>query len=209
MISYLKGKIIEKSERSVLVLTSGGVGYKVCVKVRKPAMSDPSRDGPREAEGCSSLQVGDSISLYTYLRVGENALDLFGFETLEEKSFFELLLTVSGIGPKSAMHILELGSLEEISAAIGRGDVGYLTKVSGIGKKTAERVVVELKSKVTKSVKSIKFGDGDSEVLGEVIDGLVSLGYSREEAREAVKGLSVDGKDAGKLVKEALRRLGK
>ncbi|MBI4993325.1 MAG: Holliday junction branch migration protein RuvA [Candidatus Magasanikbacteria bacterium] len=199
MISYIKGKIIGKTEKSVTVLTVGGVGYEVCVKVRKPALS--------EVEGCSSAKVGEDVSLHTYLRVGENALDLFGFETLEEKSFFELLLTVSGIGPKGAMHILELGSLEEISAAIGRGDVGYLTKVSGIGKKTAERVVVELKSKVIKSVKSIKLGD--SEVLGEVIDGLVSLGYSREEAREAVRYLSVEGKDTGKLVKEALRRLGR
>ena len=193
MISYLKGKIIEKSERAVLVLTDGGVGYSVSLQVSR----------------CASLQVGENVNLYTYLRVVENALDLFGFETLEEKSFFELLLTVSGIGPKGALHILELGSLEEISGAIGRGDVGYLTKVSGIGKKTAERVVVELKSKVIKSIKSVKFGDGDSEVLGEVIDGLVSLGYSREEAREAVMDLPVEGKDAGKLVKEALRRLGR
>ncbi|MBI4427045.1 MAG: Holliday junction branch migration protein RuvA [Candidatus Magasanikbacteria bacterium] len=191
MISYIKGKILEKSERSILVLTEGGVGYEVCAQVLK----------------CASLQVGENVNLYTYLRVGENALDLFGFETLEEKSFFELLLTVSGIGPKSAMHILELGSLEEISAAIGRGDVDYLTKVSGIGKKTAERVVVELKSKVIKSVKSTKLGD--SEVLGEAIDGLVSLGYSREEAREAVRDLPVESKDTGKLVKEALRKLGK
>lgn len=174
-----------------MVLTEGGVGYEVCAQVLK----------------CASLQVGENVNLYTYLRVGENALDLFGFETLEEKSFFELLLTVSGIGPKSAMHILELGSLEEISAAIGRGDVDYLTKVSGIGKKTAERVVVELKSKVIKSVKSTKLGD--SEVLGEAIDGLVSLGYSREEAREAVRDLPVESKDTGKLVKEALRKLGK
>ena len=192
MISYIKGKIIEKSERAVLVLTDGGVGYGISMQVAK----------------CASLRVGDSVGLYTYLRVGENALDLFGFESLEEKKFFELLLTVSGIGPKSAMHILELGSLEEISSAIGRGDVGYLTKVSGVGKKTAERIVVELKSKIINHKSKINH-EKCGEVLGEVIDGLVSLGYSREEAREAVRDLSVDGKDTGKLVKEALRRLGK
>lgn len=192
MISYIKGKIIEKSERSLLVLTDSGVGYGVSLQVSK----------------CASMHVGDNVGLHTYLRVAENALDLFGFETLEEKSFFELLLTVSGIGPKSAMHILELGSLEEISAAVGRGDVGYLTKVSGVGKKTAERIVVELKNKVGCG-QVTGYRIQDSGQLGEVMDGLVSLGYSREEAREAVRDLPADEKDAGRLVKEALKRLGK
>jgi Holliday junction DNA helicase RuvA len=199
MISFIQGKIIKKGEDSVTILTSGGVGYDVNCRMQPSSRA--------QAEGIAECRIGDGVGLYTYLAVRENAMELYGFEKEEERELFLKFLDVSGVGPKTAMHLLSLGTVDEISSAIGRGDVDYLTKVSGIGKKTAERIVVELKSKVQKSVKSIKSGDG--EVLGDVVGALVGLGYSREEAREAVKELDSAGKDSGKLLKEALKRLGK
>lgn len=190
MISFIQGKIISKKQNSLTVLTAGWVGYEVGLQANK----------------LEKLKVGNEVGLHTYLAVRENAMELYGFENENEKELFLNFLNVSGIGPKTAMHLLSLGTVDEISNAIGRGDVAYLTNVSGIGKKTAERIVVELKSKVGER------GTGNGEqggVLGEVVQALIGLGYSAEEARGVVKDLKSDGKDAGKLVKEALRKLGK
>jgi len=193
MISFIQGKIISKTENSIVVLTAGWVGYDVKMQVCK----------------CASVHVGNEIGVHTYLAVRENAMELFGFETEEERGLFLKFLDVSGVGPKTAMHLLSLGTVDEISSAIGRGDVDYLTKVSGIGKKTAERIVVELKEKIGRLKDSKIISDDVSGVLGDVVSALIGLGYSREEAREAVKGIEVDGKSSGKLLKEALKRMGK
>jgi len=105
-------------------------------------------------------------------------MDLYGFEELEEKKFFELLISVKGIGPKGALNILGLGSMDEIQNAIGRGDVKYLTQVSGLGKRTAERLCVELKSKV-ESRKSKVLDSGANSVLAEVVEGLLAIDMQR------------------------------
>lgn len=189
MISFIQGKIINKTANILTILTSGGVGYEVRGKVE-----------------CGKWKEGEIVGLHTYLAVRENAMELYGFENEVDKELFLKFLDVSGIGPKTAMHLLSLGTVDEISNAIGRGDVAYLTNVSGIGKKTAERIVVELKSKVGVRSSAIGVRGG---VLGDVVQALTGLGYSAEEAREVVKDLKTDGKDAGKLVKEALRKLGK
>jgi len=191
MISFIQGKIINKKETSLTVLTAGWVGYEVNLQTEK----------------CASLEEGNEVGLHTYLRVSENAMDLYGFETLEEKDFFELLISVSGVGPKSALNILGLGSLDEIQNAISKSDVDYLTKVSGIGKRTAERLTVELKSKV--EVRKSKVTEKAGSVMGDAIDGLVSLGYSKEEARLVVKELDVEGKTSEQLLREALKGVGK
>lgn len=190
MISYITGKILNKQNQKLTILTGSGVGYEVMVM---PLFY-------------LDLEEGAEVGLHTYLAVRENALDLFGFQNLEEKDLFLKFLSVSGVGPKTAMHLLSLGTVAEISSAIGRGDVEYLTKVSGVGKKTAERIVVELKSKLQNSEFRIQNGEV-GENLGEVIDALVSLGYSKEEARMIVKGLDSKGKTSEELVKEALKRV--
>jgi Holliday junction DNA helicase RuvA len=128
MISLLQGKIIANNQTEVVLLTAGGVGYKILVS-------------PRAAEVCV---LGNEVQLETYLVVREDALELFGFENTRERELFKHFLSVSGVGPKTALHLLALGSVEDITRAVGRGDVAYLTKVSGIGKKTAERIVVDL-----------------------------------------------------------------
>lgn len=191
MISYLTGKIISKENNKICVLTTGGVGYEINLP---PFLF-------------LELKKDSEISLPVYLAVRENALDLFGFKDLSQKDLFLKFLNVSGIGPKSALHLLSLGTVVEISSAIARGDVDYLTKVSGVGKKTAERIVVELKSKMGE--RGTENGEQETGQLGEVIDALVSLGYSKEEARQAVKGLDSAEKSSEKLLRAALKILSK
>lgn len=191
MISYLQGKIINKKDQKVIILTAGGIGYEINVT---PIFY-------------VDLVLNSEVGIYTYMVVRENAMELCGFVSLSEKDLFMKFLSVNGVGPKTALHLISLGSVEEISNAIARGDVGYLTKVSGIGKKTAERIVVELKNKV--SSLSTEIENGNSENLGEVIDALVSLGYSKEEARDTVRSLDGEGKSSEELIRQALRILGK
>ena len=190
MISFLTGKIIQKNASSIVIMTSGGIGYLVSIQVGK----------------YSSIQVDSEVSLYTYLKVSETAMDLYGFETLEEKRFFELLISVKGVGPKGALNILGLGSIDEIQAAISRSDVKYLTQVSGLGKRTAERLCVELKNKVG-SVGRDTGNPAMSDSLGEVVEGLVTMGYSKEEARDVVQQLDSDGKTTEELLKQSLKYL--
>ncbi len=150
------------------------------------------------------LKKDAEVSLPVYLAVRENALELYGFKNLEQKDLFLKFLNVNGIGPKSALHLLSLGTVEEISSAIARGDVAYLTKVSGVGKKTAERIVVELKSKMGEGGRVFAEESGQ---LGEVVDALTSMGYSKEEARETVKTLEATGKTSEELLKQAFKLL--
>ncbi|HBU06962.1 MAG TPA: Holliday junction branch migration protein RuvA [Candidatus Magasanikbacteria bacterium] len=189
MISFLTGKIINKENQTLTILTASGVGYGVHVAPVLYLESDLDSD----------------TSLYTYLAVRENAMDLYGFKDLSQRNLFMKFLDVSGIGPKSALHLLSLGTVEEISAAIARGDSAYLTKVSGVGKKTAERIVVDLRSKMSDFTSDSEDQTGES--LGEVIDALVSLGYSKEEARMIVKTLDTKDKTSEQLVKEALKMM--
>ena len=186
MISLIFGKILSNNGAEVVVLTAGGVGYKIYVS-------------PARSEGWT---VGSEAQILTYQVVREDALDLFGFAVEAERSLFIKLIGVSGIGPKTALRLMSLGTVEEIGAAINRGDLVYLTKVSGIGGKTAERIVVELRGKIDKTTTL-----GESGVLGDVVEGLVALGYSANDAREAVKKLNVVGKTSEQLLKEALQRV--
>ena len=193
MIASIKGKVIENDGARVVVETFSGVGYAVMVTEK----------------AAEHLRIGQEVFLSTYLVVRENAMELFGFVHNEEKELFLKFLLVSGIGPRTALHLLSLGSVEEISGAIARGDVAYLTNVSGVGKKTAERIMVELKSKITAPIvgSSTLRRDEDSEKLSDAIDGLVAMGYSIEEARTVIKTLNPNGKKAEELLKEALQQI--
>ena len=189
MISYISGKIIGKQNQAVVIITGAGVGYEIRVS---PVLF-------------LELSVGSQVELHTYLAVRENAMELYGFKTEPDKCLFTKFLDVSGVGPKSALHLLSLGTVEEISSAISRGDVEYLTKVSGVGKRTAERIVVELKNKLDSNGTDVGLATEQSESLGDVIDALISLGYKKEEARVAVKDLSVEGKTSEELLREVLK----
>lgn len=187
MIGYLKGKIEHKGA-NYLILETGGVGYKVFATLVFLA----------------HLKPGEETSIFTHTYVREDQISLYGFPTLPELEFFELLLTVSGVGPKSALGILSLSSLEMVKSAIVSEDPSVFTKVSGIGRKTAERVIVELKEKLKEEASIAPLSREHSDAL----DALVALGYNQQEAREALKQVPKDV-DLQSKVKAALRNLKK
>ncbi len=187
MIGSIKGKVILKTDKFIIVET-GGVGYKIYIN---PLAFQERGQGVRF----------DDIFIWTHTIVREDALDLYGFLEREELEFFEMLIGVSGIGPKSALGILSIASLETLRQAIGTNDISYLTKISGIGRKTAEKIVIELRD---------KFKDEKTGTLKEELDALEalkSLGYSQNEAREALK--NVTSTDTNAKIKEALKILGR
>ena len=166
---------------------AGGVGYKV--NVSPDVLSKPHK-------------TGGEIFLFIHTHVREDALDLYGFLNLEDLNFFEMLLNVSGIGPRSALAILGIASIETLRRAIGTGDTSYLTKISGIGRKTAEKIVIELRDKIGEE-------KGGTSLQGELdaLEALKSLGYSQNEAREALKKVTQETNTNTKI-REALKILG-
>lgn len=195
MISLLSGTIVQNENGELVILTPGGVGYKI--------FGSPNL--------LINSTIGKETTIQTYLVVREDTLDLFGFSDVKEKELFKLFLSVSGVGPKTALHLLALGSISEIKSAIAQEDATYLTKVSGIGKKTAERIILELKSKL-KNENIVLNTAASSEIhhnplLSDVIDGLIALGYSPSEARDAVRKLNTDHKSSEQILKEALQNI--
>ena len=183
MIGYLKGKIIDQ-ELKWVILDVNGVGYKIWTNTT------------------SISKNGEMSEFFTYLAVRENSLDLYGFRTKKELSFFELLLTVSGIGPKSAMTILSVASVSTLSRAIQTNDSASLIKVSGIGRKNAEKIVLELQDKAD------GFDDGsyaNKKDDGDAMDALVSLGYSERQVRDVLKKISAENTED--QIKMALKEL--
>ncbi|KKT27386.1 MAG: Holliday junction ATP-dependent DNA helicase RuvA [Parcubacteria group bacterium GW2011_GWA2_43_9b] len=192
MISSLEGKISLRAEKHI-ILEANGIGYKVwCGEKTFSKLPQP----------------GAPVKLFTYLSVKETGWDLFGFLSFEELEMFELLITISGIGPKTAAGILSAATVEDLQEAIVLGDETILARVSGIGSKVAMKIVIELKSKVKKLAK----GTGDKFKVAddiEIIDALVVLGYKVYEAREALKQVPESVKGMENRVREALKRLGK
>jgi Holliday junction DNA helicase RuvA len=188
MIGHLEG-VVTALRPGHAIISAGGVGYKVFAT----------------KETLAALPPGGSAALWTHLAVRENALDLYGFRDESEQHFFELLLTVSGIGPKSALAILDIADVAALRNAIARGNAGYLTNVSGIGKKTAEKIIVELKDKVGLAAE----GSGDT-MKGdeEALEAMRSLGYSPQEARDALRKVSANLTASNDRLREALKILG-
>lgn len=193
MISQITGKIVHLDERSV-VLETGGIGYRV------HALSTT----------LAGLQKEETATLATFLVVREDALDLYGFSLVQEKDFFELLIGISGIGPKAALNILNLAPLETLKEALLAGDSASLTKVSGIGKKTAEKLVLELRDKIVPEKISTRGEEGGRySETSDVIEALESLGYSINEARGVLKDLPDEAKTSNEKIREALKLLGR
>lgn len=187
MIAKIEGEVSDIGLQNAIIMISG-IGYKVFLI----------------NQDISSLSIGQNIALFTHHVIRENSQDLYGFVQKSTLEFFELLLTVSGIGPKSALGILNSASVETLTEGISSGDAGHLSKISGLGKKSAEKIVIGLKDKIG-SVESTT-GSNLSET-GMALEALISLGYSEREARESVnksdKSLSTE-----EIVKEALKNLG-
>ncbi|MGC9605393.1 MAG: Holliday junction branch migration protein RuvA [Minisyncoccia bacterium] len=193
MISTLRGKVEELSG-NYAVVGVGGVGYKVFMT----------------GDALRGLKPGAEAGLWTHLAVREDAMDLYGFPSKKERDFFELLITVSGIGPRSAMNILSLVSSDALIGAIRTGATAHLVKVSGVGKKTAEKIVLELKDRLGGAAME----GGGSAISAEMssdldaIEALKALGYDADESRDALKKIEKSISDTGAKVKAALKKLG-
>ena len=191
MISYLEGKILDKNEKFFVVNVSG-VGYKVFSHAGILA---------------EISEIGQTVKIWTHLYVREDAMDLYGFLNKEELEFFETLISISGIGPRSALGILEVAPVSGLKQAIISEDETFFTKVSGIGRKTAQRLILELKSKLIKTV-VLEKGGGFQET-GDAFEALVSLGYKQNDVRKILNDLPKDVKSVEAKVKEALKVLHK
>ena len=186
MISYLKGTILEKA-LTYIILENQGMGYKVFVT-------------PEILE----LKVGDSVALYTYHKVSDDGQSLFGLPDFGTLQFFELLITVSGVGPKVALAILSAARVDAVRQAISNQDAAVFTRISGIGLKTAEKIIVELKSKVG----AMDSSGGGAAASGDVFEALIALGYNSREVRESLKNLD-SSLSSQQQLKQALQILGK
>jgi len=191
MISYIEGEIILRGN-NFIILKSGGMGFRVYFL--------PGTD-----------MGGDRIELYTHLAVREDSLTLYGFSTYEELELFEILIGVSGIGPKAGLGILSVANPTTIKMAIAREDSSILTSVSGVGKKTAERVILELKNKFTLAdIAEGEMNPTQKEILDhhDVVEALMGLGYGQNDVRKVLSKIPKE-KSLEEKIKLALRELGK
>lgn len=197
MYAHIEGIVCEKDRESV-VLDAGGVGY--LLNVSAATLSRVPSEGER-------------MKLYCVLNVREDAMELYGFYSREEKAMYQRLRTVSGIGSRTALQILSAMSVRDLSVALVTGDAAALTRVPGIGKKTAQRLVLELKDKVddsdlTGDAVSVSPKVNAAGPEAEAIAALVSLGYSNSEAAKAVSAEAGNTTEVDKLIYLALRKLG-
>jgi Holliday junction DNA helicase RuvA len=179
MIAHIKGEIAEKFAGSVIIDVQG-VGYEI-------SLTSPDFE---------ALNLNDTVKVYTYHHVREQSEELFGFTALEGKKLFELLITVQGIGPKAAMSILSLGSYEEVRNAIANADAAFISKASGVGKKSAERVIVDLREKVGLPTyygrKNDPVATSTVPANDEALDALMALGFQLADATRALEGIDLD-----------------
>ena len=195
MISFVKGELAEILDGKIVVET-GGLGIEINVP----------------ASVMEELPViGEEVKIYTYFRVSEDAMSLYGFNSRKDLAMFEQLIGVSGIGPKGALSILSAMNPDELRMAIITGDDKLIATAPGIGARTAQRVIVDLKDKVNRDdiagvIPTVNNTSVNSDAA-EVIEALVNLGYGRSEASRIIRSIAADGMDAEQMLKEALRSL--
>ena len=193
MIGYISG-VVQAISGKYVIVDVNGVGYRVTMP---------------EKSVKSIAKIGEQVKVFTHYQTNtrDGSVELYGFTSPEELNFFELLTSVSGIGPKSAQAILASAELQTLQIGIVRGDGDYLRKVSGIGEKTAHRLVLELKNKILTTDLGVVAGS-DAGSDSDAIDALVTLGYSQFQARDALKHVKNTAKTSEDKIKEALRLLG-
>lgn len=203
MYAYIKGTLEEITEEAVVVET-GGIGYNIKVSTTTADLLPG---------------VGSEVKIYTYTLVREDAFSLYGFLTRDDLDIFKKLITVSGIGPKGGLAILSVMSADALRFAVAAGDAKAIAKAPGVGKKTAERVVLELRDKISIEDTLRNFGTSDGEAGGvagttdnrmkrEAIEALTALGYSASEATAAVKKVEISEEDTSEtILKQALKHM--
>lgn len=200
MIAYLKGILADATDENV-VLEVNGIGYNVKVNARTTEML------PR---------IGEEVKIYTYTSVREDAVNLFGFLTKDDLEMFQLLITVSGIGPKGALAVLSVLDADGLRFAIISGDSKAIAKAPGVGAKTAERVIIDLKDKVSiedsfvqkENREAQADGQAAGEIMKEAAEALTALGYAASDALRAVKQVeNAEQMEVEELLKQALKKL--
>ena len=198
MFYYLEGKLL-LPEMNTAVIDCGGVGYRLTVS------------GSTRQE--ISSKVGQTVRLYTVLSVREDAMELYGFSTEEERLAYEQLTSVSGVGPKAAISILSALTVERLNKAVLTGDVKSIATAQGVGNKTAARVILELKDHLAKvlgmKVEDLPDVPDGGQDLGDALNALMVLGYTRAEATAALRKIKTAGKSTEELIKEGLKILSK
>lgn len=203
MLAYIKG-ILEIKTKGYIVVEAGGLGYKIFMP---------------ESTIAKTGNIGEKVQIYTYMRVREDDISLYGFLTNEELRMFELLLSVSGIGAKGALGILSNITPSQFALAVISNDVAILKKVPGIGPKTAQRAILELKDKLNKE-QNISIAEGEEassiekaikndEKAQEAISALQVLGYSKHEIVEALKNVEIDTLSTEDIIRKGLLNLAK
>ena len=196
MFYYVEGTVAQL-DANLAVIDCGGVGYGCATT----------------SHTISRLQKGKRAKLYTYLNVKEDAMDLYGFYDMGELNSFKMLIGVSGVGPKAALAILSAGTPDQLAMAIVTGDEKVLTAAPGIGKKIAQRIILELKDKMAKEELSGVRLDGKARVSGsgqktaEALSALMVLGYSQQEVAVALKGIDADAMPLEEIIRQALRKM--
>lgn len=183
MITYIKGTVFAKTNDAVII-ENNDIGYEV--RVTAPLWRKTT--------------VGLTCACFTHEYIREDSRELFGFGTLAELRFFKRLISISGVGPKSALAVLSLGTLRDIETAVTHGNVSFLTAIPGIGQKTAQKIILELKGK-------LELTEGTPSDR-ETTEALESLGYSAAQAREALRHISPEITDVGDRIRAALKLLG-
>ena len=191
MIGMLKGTVAFRNDPHI-ILDVHGVGYKVYIT----------------SQLFPSLTLGQELTVFTHTHVKEDALELFGFPTGEDLRLFELLIGVNGIGPKTAVGVFAVGNRSEIVGAIAQADVDFFTGVPRLGKKNAQKIIIELKNKIGGKEELDLREESDGLVI-ETIAALEGIGFSEREARMALKAIDGKGETVQEKVKLALKQLGK
>ncbi|NLO83753.1 MAG: Holliday junction branch migration protein RuvA [Clostridiales bacterium] len=198
MFAYLKGVLVEVESQYKIIVEVQGVGYSITVPTsligRLPAR-------------------GNEVKIHTYFSVRQDGVELYGFLSREDKLMFEKLISVTGIGPKAAISILSALTSTQLALAIATGDIKTLSTAPGVGKKTAQRIVLELKEKIEKEAKdetgyAIELPE-ERSAEAEAVQALMALGYQSSEARQAVNLVKDQGQDTSELVRLALKALDK
>ncbi len=200
MIYFIKGELLT-TEPGAIFVDTGSIAYKLYV-------SD-------NTISAFSSKIGSEIRVYTYLSVREDAMDLFGFHSLEEKNTFNMLITVSGVGPKAALAILSIMTPSTFAMAVNTGDAKAISKANGVGPKTAARVILELKDKLTKELGNITVSESSTQMApiadtgkySDALNALIVLGYSRTEAANALRGLDTSSLSLEELITASLKNL--
>ena len=202
MIYYVTGKLVT-TEPSVLIVDTGSIAFKIFVSDNTLA--------------AMSSKIGSDVKVYTHLAVKEDGMDLYGFHSIDEKNAFNMLITVSGVGPKAALAILSVLTPSTFALAVSTGDTKAISKASGVGAKIAARVILELKDKLTRNLGNVSGAEmytdsapkaeGDIGKYSDALNALVVLGYSRTEATEALRGIDVKNMSLESIIPAALKNL--